>query len=272
MKLSKLLFLLMATIIGIVANAQTKTETLTNVKIMQLSKIGLQPSVIISKIRTSKTNFDVSTEGLIDLSDSGVDPAVINEMMKSDTHASNASSNDPETMHKPGIYYYNQSNLKRVDPTVTSTNKSGGLGTSVAQSMTYGIAKNKERTNLAGNKSHLQINGENPTFYFYFKSDENANGDSWFFATATSPNEFVLVALTENKDNREMVIGASNAYGSSSGVPNKIKMPFDYTEVSEGIYKVTFTQPLKKGEYCFLYTSTTPSRYNNNKVFDFGTH
>ncbi len=257
-----------------IAKAQ-QYDTLYNKSIIALTKMGLPSQTIISKIKTSITAFDVSVNGLLDLQSNGVSGDVLNEMIKRNdqfnTQVSNeVNSNNPNVMHKPGIYYYSQSNLKRVDPTVTSTNKSGGFGTHLAQHYTAGIAKDKIRTNLAGNKSHLQIKEEQPTFYFYFKSDENANTDSWFFAAATSPNEFALVLLDEDKDSREMIIGESNAYGRTTGVPNKIKVAFDYVQVSDGIYKVTFKQPLKKGEYCFLYTSITPSRQNNNKVFDFG--
>ena len=264
---------------SLIVNSQTKVDTLTNEKIIRLSKLGLQPSVIINKIQTSYTSFDVSTDGLIKLSDNGVSSDVINEMMKFDNMKQSAVANqkdmnDPLTKRGVGIYYFNPNDkerkLKKVDPTVTSTNKSGGFGSSLAQRYSAGIAKNKERTNLAGAKSHLQINEDSPVFYFYFEKNSNSNDDNWFFASATSPNEFVLVLLDENKDSREMIIGTSNAYGSSTGVPNKIKVPFDYSEVSDGIYKVTFKQPLIKGEYCFLYTSSTPSRFNNNKVFDFG--
>lgn len=66
-------------------NAQTKVDTLTNKKVIQLSKIGLQPTVIVNKVKTSITNFDVSTDALIDLSTNGVAPEVINEMMSTVT-------------------------------------------------------------------------------------------------------------------------------------------------------------------------------------------
>lgn len=109
-----------------------------------------------------------------------------------------------------------------------------------------------------------------PVFYFYFERSADRNPDSWFFAAATSPNEFVLVKLNENKNNRELVVGNVNAYGGTSGVPEKMKIQFDYVKVSEGIYKVTFKQPLVKGEYCFLYANATPTSFSNDKVFDFG--
>lgn len=40
--------------------AQNNDDILTNETIIQLTKIGLQPSVIINKIQTSITKFDVS--------------------------------------------------------------------------------------------------------------------------------------------------------------------------------------------------------------------
>ena len=90
--------------------SQSKTDTLTNEKIIQLSKIGLQPSVIINKIQTSYTYFDVSTEGLIHLSTNGVSAEVINEMMKTNFDADMVIANqkdfdDPATPRASGIYY-----------------------------------------------------------------------------------------------------------------------------------------------------------------------
>ena len=274
----KLLITLFAFVIAF-ANAQTKVDTLTNEKVIKLSKLGLQPSVIINKIQTSYTYFDVSTDGLINLSNNGVAAEVINEMMKTNTQAQMESANkkdmrDPATKRATGIYYYDSKDaekpLKRVDPTIISTNKEGGFGSAMSRSLTYGIAKSEVKSNLSGANSHFQIEETSPVFYFYFQNNANPGADNWYFATATSPNEFVLVKMKERKDSREMAVGSANAYGSSSGISNKIKVQFDYTEIAEGIYKVTFKKPLEKGEYCFLYASATPARFNNNKVFDFG--
>lgn len=273
-----LLFSLLA-FIAAFANAQTKVDTLTNAKVIKLSQLGLQPSVIINKIQSSYPYFDVSTDALINLSENGVSADVINEMMKSDTQSKTAAANqknmnDPLTKRTPGIYFYNPKDstesLRQVDPTVISTNKSGGIGKSLANSYTLGLAKDKIKSNLSGAKSHLQIEETSPVFYFYFDISSSANAGNWFFATATSPNEFVLAKLDENKNYREMVVGDMNAYGGTSGVPHKIKVQFDYVKVSEGIYKISFKQPLIKGEYCFLYANATPTSFSNDKVFDFG--
>jgi hypothetical protein len=182
--------------------------------------------------------------------------------------------NDPKTMRRTGIYYYdpydNKKHIKRVDPTVTSTGKVGGFGSFVAQAYTYGLANSKQKSDLAGKNSRTQLSNTNPIFYFYFANDSNPKADDWFFATATSPNEFIMAKLAEKKDGREMVVAKGNAYSSSTGISNKIKIDFTYEEVTDGIYKVILKQPLPKGEYCFLYASSTPTQYSNNKVWDFG--
>lgn len=278
--MKNVIFSLILTIGCFYAGAQTETDTLTNEKVVMLCKIGLEPSVVISKIQTSHNIFDVSTDGLIDLSSKGVPAEVINEMINKDTEtklaiANQKDLNDPLTMREAGIYYYNPQDsinpIRRVDPTVISGTKSGGFGTALAQRYTYGIAKNKIKSSLSGENSNLQIGESSPEFYFYFENSENFNSDNWFFATATSPNEFVLVRLVEKKGSREMIVANSNAYNASAGIPEKDKIPFNYEQVAEGVYRVTFSKKFRSGgEYCFLYASSTPSSFNNNKVFDFG--
>ena len=277
---TKLLSLAFLAVLGFTAKAQTY-DTLTNKTIVALTKIGLPSATIINKIQTSITSFDVSVKALVDLQTNGVNGDVINEMIKkndiSNTEAGKeANSSNPKAMHKPGIYYYNEANgdnpLRKVDPAVTSTIKSGGFGTALAQRYSYGIAKDKLVSTVSGPASHLKIKSSAPVFYFYFENNTNPQADNWFFATATSPNEFVLVKFKEKKDSREMTVGDANAYGSSSGVPEKMKVQFDIEQVAAGIYMVTFSQPLKEGEYCFMYASQTLSRFNNDKVFDFGIY
>lgn len=254
---------------------QSKVDTLTNDKVIQLSKIGLQPSVIINKIQSCVCIFDVSTDGLINLSTSGVSPDVINEMMKKDDLQKSSLTEkkdmkDPKTIRSSGIYYYNPLDsinpLKKVDATVTSSSRSGG---SIGRALTYGLASEKIKSSLAGKQSRLKIDSRTPIFYFYFDKQKNYENSNWFFASAATPNEFVLAKLSQNRDSREMTIASENDYGSSVGIPNNIKIDFEYTEEADGVYKVFFKKPLANGEYCFVYASATPSGFSNDKVFDF---
>jgi len=274
----KNLFLLLFSIcqINSVAFAQGTVDTLTNELILHLTKSGLSSSIIVNKIKTSVSKFNLSTNDLIFLSSNGVHADVINEMLiQKNSQPIDESPNDlknPLKKKPTGIYYYNLENadrpLKKIDPTVTSNSSSSSAG-SLFGGLTYGLASNKISSSISGAHSRFVINEDSPVFYFYFDNREQLSTNSWFFATASSPNEFVLVKLKENDESRSMKIGSANAYGSSYGVSEKDKVPFDYSDEGNGIYKVTFAKALKKGEYCFVYASANPNNYSNDKVFDF---
>lgn len=267
-----IIFILVFTGVSILTYAQPKYDTLYNKTIITLTKIGLPPATIISKIKTSITSFDVSTDAMINLSTNGVNGDVINEMIKiSDNSNTSAivktNSTNPNEMHKTGIYYYNPKDvsnpLKKINATVVSGSKTGGFSYG-------GIGGVGSTSTLSGLNSRFQIDASNPEFYFYFNTDEKTNGENWFFSTATSPNEFVCVWLYSKKDHRFFKTGGGSTYSQSVGVPEKDKVQYKITEIKEGIYKVTFNSPLKKGEYCFMYAGQAPSMYSNDKLFDFG--
>ena len=259
-------YILIVLCLPLIAGAQT--ETLTNADVIKLSKLDLPPAAIISKIKNSQTHFDVSVDALVNLKQQGVNADVVSEMITASSHeqkevASLKDYNDPKTMRKQGIYYYNKSDPSNlfvpIDPTVVSNSKSGGFGTHMAQHYTYGIAKNKHVSELSGAHSRRQIPHTKPKFYFYLNPNESI-----------SPNEFALVKLTERKDNREMIVGTSNGYGSEAGISEKQKVDFGYDQVADGIYRVYAKDALETGEYCFIYTGSAPTLFSNNKVYDFG--
>ena len=241
-------------------------DTLTNSKIVQLTKIGLAPSIIINKIKTSVNMFDVSTNSLIDLSNNKVSTDVINEMMRVSNvinENTQINSGDPNTMHKQGIYLYNPNDtanpLQKIDAGIVAGYRSSGGGYG-------GFGGSSRMADLSGSESMMKINERNPVFYFYFDNGSGNRGGDWF--QATSPKEFMLVNLEVKKGNRFFKVGSSSyAYAtdnSKSGISPKDQISFDYVQVSEGIYKITLKNSLKKGEYCFVLAS------NTNKVFDFG--
>jgi hypothetical protein len=263
-------------------SAQTKQDILTNETVTMLHKKGLGAGIIVNKIKTSKTTFDVSTDALIKLKEDGIPDEVVSAMIESadKNKVEVVNLNDPLSKHRSGIYYFNPSDtsktLSRIDPTVVSSGKTGGLGQAMAYQYSYGISQIKATSVLSGPNAHKQVSGNAVTFYFYFERGNTqlnqVGAMNWWFATASSPNEFALVKTIQKKESRTFDTGSANAYGSSVGVEEKQKIRFSYVEVADGIFKVTINGDLKPGEYCFIYTGATPSMYSNDKVFDFGTY
>src|SRR5262249_34854952 len=67
----------LATLTLFAATSLTAQEVLTNDSLIALKKAGLSDSIIISKIKSSQTKFDVSTKGLIGLKNAGMSDQVI---------------------------------------------------------------------------------------------------------------------------------------------------------------------------------------------------
>ena len=277
-----------ALFIALFAATGTKTfaqdETLTNDEIISLVKAGLSPSVVINKIRTSKSNFDLSTNSLIQLKQAGVSDDVVAAMLEAKSGRTVASStatvsgnasgdpNDPLAPHNYGIYLYEEKDgvkkMTQLTPNVSAQNRTGGLFTS---SMTYGIGKVKIKANLPGTTAKLQLNQAQPTFYFYL--DVKSGGLNTASGVPSTPNEFSLIKFNVRSDNREVTIGKSNAFGAKGGLSDEYVVQFNAEDMGNGIFKITPTATLKNGEYGFYLINSGNSNASSAvgaKFFDFG--
>jgi len=66
-------------------------------------------------------------------------------------------------------------------------------------------------------------------------------------------------------------------WGATSGNNQKNVVAFKSEKLKSGLYKVTLSEPLKAGEYCFMAAPTTTSSYAGmagttaaHDLFDFG--
>ncbi len=59
-----------------------QTETLTNRNIIEMTQVGLSTDVILKKIATARTSFDVRSDALIELKKAGVSDDVIGAMLE----------------------------------------------------------------------------------------------------------------------------------------------------------------------------------------------
>ena len=260
-------------------NGSSSDEVLTNDKVITMIKAGLPPSIIVNKIRTSKTNFNTSTEELIRLQNARVPTEIMNAMVDASLAASSSNSrtgagdvskadpNDPASAHDAGIYLLlerdGQRKMIQLEPTVSKQNKTGGVFKSM---MTYGIAKMKFKAALSGEKASLQIDQARPVFYFYF--EVKGSGLSTSSSYATSPNEFALVQLDQKSNTREVIVMQANAFGAESGTMDKASRAFHYEKVAPGVYKVTPQTDLTDGEYGF-YNAAGIGPSGGAKIFDF---
>jgi hypothetical protein len=271
--------------------AIAQEEVMTNDEVISLTKAGLANSIVIGKIRTSKTSFDMSTDALIKLKTAGVGDDVVGAMLEAKSGKSISSApaantngsaavgalgdpNDPMAKHNYGIYLYEEKEGVRkmtpLKPNVSAQNRTGGLFTS---SLTYGIGKVKTKTNLPGRSADLQLQSMVPTFYFYL--DVSSGGLNTSSGVPSDPKEFTLVRFNQRSDNREVTIGKSNAFGAKGGLSDEYVVQFKAEDLGNGIFKITPAVDLKKGEYGFMLVNSGNSNTAAGvgaKFFDFGVN
>ena len=260
-------------------------EVMTNDEVISLSKAGLSPGIIISKIRSGKSNFDLSTDSLIKLKQSGVPDDIVAAMLEaksgkpsssaiSNTMAGGDDPNNPMAKHSYGIYLYEvrgeRRKMTQLAPNVSAQNRTGGTFTS---SLTYGISKVKVKSNLPGRNASLQIKDTQPVFYFYL--DVSSGGLNTASGIPSSPNEFAMIRFNQRSDNREVTIGKVNAFGGKGGLSDEYVVQFNSEDMGNGVYKVTPAAPLRTGEYAFYLLNSGNSNASaavGAKFFDFGVN
>jgi len=272
-------------ILATVAFCQAPSDQpLVNESIVDMVQAGLPEEIIITKIQTSPTNFDLSTTGLVFLSKEKVSNNIMKAMMGAPKNApatvgaqtvENSDPNSPDSPHEAGIYLYSKTSagpqMTLLEPTVYSQGKSGGI---MASALTYGIAKMKWKAVVRGAQAQVRVTDPASSFYFYFEKT-NAGLSQSSYGT-TTPNEFTILHFDVKGDSRETVVMSGNAFGMSSGSDDKKTISFDFVKLRPGVYKVTPKAPLVPGEYGIIGSSQGSAFFGGSAsashVFDFGVN
>ncbi len=283
-------WILLTTLIFVQAiSAQTNREVLTNVKIIELVRLGLGEDIIVEKIRQSQCQCDTSSAGLAKLQSAKVPQAVIMAMLNSassekpysDSVADKPAPKPPQggsdkdgalsrnelnEMLEPGIYLNEGWKITAFEPTIYI----GTMTNFLAGALTYGIKKTKIRAVIRGKSANIQVSTARPEFYFLFSREYgNAGAVMSGFSgyAATSPAEFMMISMKIKENSREATLGEMGAFSASTGASDKDIREFSFEKIRPGFYKVTPKVDLATGEYCFYYAGNAGA---GNKVFDFG--
>src|SRR5262249_43166539 len=155
------LVLALAALTLFTATSLTAQEVLTNDSLVALKKAGLSDSIIISKIKSSKTKFDVSTDGLIGLKKAGLSDQVIEAAVNAGTApatppaaaAPAAPATAAATASKETIYHLVSGKYVELNPAASS------METNVS------FYSNKSELVLKGRKAQYRVTDKKPVFY-----------------------------------------------------------------------------------------------------------
>jgi hypothetical protein len=245
--------------------ASLAQEVLTNDSVVQMIKSGLAESVVIAKIRSTPTKFDLRTDSLVSLKKSGVSDKVLEAMMVPGSPAAAApapaapaaatqvAATPPPAGAPAGgalrdrdaIYQLIAGKYVELFPT------SANLETNMA------FFTSKSEVVLEGRKAKYRTADKQPVFLSTY-----------------GPTDAPLVRLKpgDSNDDRNLKIssGAFMPFGGTQkmGVRNEDKIATNIERDARGFYKVTPVSPLPPGEYGFILA--TGFGAGSGKVYDFG--
>jgi hypothetical protein len=230
-------------------------EVLTNDSVIQMVKAGLPEAVVIAKIKSTATKFDLKTDSLVSLKKAGVTDKVLEAMVV----AGSGGSSTANAMPAPPASAVGAGALKNQDVIyqlvgdkyVEMFANSANLETNMA------FFQSKSEVVLEGRKAQYRISEKQPVFL-----------------TTYSSTDAPLVRLKPGDDHndRNLKIGSGGfmPFGGTQkmGVRNEDKIAVNIERDPRGFYRVTPAVPLPPGEYGFILATGFVA--GSGKIYDFG--
>jgi hypothetical protein len=229
-------------------------EVLTNDSVIQMVKAGLPEAVVIAKIKSTATKFDLKTDSLVSLKKAGVSDKVLEAMVAagSGSSATAATPAAPAPAVAAGALktqdvIYQLVGDKYVEMFATSAN----LETNMA------FFQSKSEVVLEGRKARYRTGEKQPVFLSTYSSTD-------------APLVKLKPGDSHNDRNLKIGSGAFMPFGGTQkmGVRNEDKIPTNIERDPRGFYRVTPASPLPPGEYGFILA--TGFGAGSGKIYDFG--
>jgi hypothetical protein len=230
-------------------------EVLTNDSVIQMIKAGLPEAVVIAKIKSTATKFDLKTDSLVNLKKAGVSDKVLEAMVA----AGSGSAPTTGAMPAPPAPAVAAGALKNTDVIYQLV---GGkyvelFATSANLETNMAFFQSKSEVVLEGKRAQYRTTDKQPVFLSTYSSTD-------------AP----LVRLKQGDDHNDRNLkigsGAFMPFGGTQkmGVRNEDKIPVTIERDPRGFYKVTPSAALPPGEYGFILA--TGFGAGSGKIYDFG--
>jgi hypothetical protein len=209
--------------------------------ILKLQKAGLSEDLIVTTITNSPGHYDLATDKMIALKQAGLTDKEIGAMF-----AKNATPNGvapvaaggsslPAGVDEIGVYYRDPKTENWVEfPPEIVNYKSGGA---LKSAFSYGIVKQDKNGHIPGKTSDLKLT--RPFTVLIYAPD------------GTAPNEYQLLKLRVNSNNREFRSETGGVFHSSGGA-ERDRQDFTATKIGPRLYTFELDPALKSGEYGIL--------------------
>ncbi len=242
-------YLLIGLFLVLTQAAFAQQETLTNKTVIDLVKSGLDKDIIIDKIGSSMSRFDVSTTGLIALKKDGVPSEVIKAMMNKSSGKAPVVKPVTTTNTEPAIHTTSR-HMPQLDVVNVPWFYDSRNNTTKALEKITGDIKGKITA-----KAVLSPFGGSSDIYFRLDGDKSpvrlSGTDSITFVINPdkgTPDAFTLYKMDTKKGKRETIYEPDAGSKKQKGA-----IAFHYMKLSDSLYKLFADTKLAPGEYCLLF-------------------
>ena len=252
-----LLILVLVAAVGLSLPGATSLaqEVLTNDSVIQMIKAGLPEAVVIAKIKSTATKFDLKTDSLVSLKKAGVSDKVLEAMVG----AGSGSAPTTGALPAPPAPAMAAGALKNTDVIYQLV---GGkyvemFATSANLETNMAFFQSKSEVVLEGKKAQYRTTDKQPVFLSTYSSTD-------------APLVRLKPGDDHNDRNLKIGSGAFMPFGGTQkmGVRNEDKIPVTIERDPRGFYKVTPSAALPPGEYGFILA--TGFGAGSGKIYDFG--
>jgi hypothetical protein len=216
-------------------------QVMDNAAVMKLAGSGLSEDLIVQTITASAGHYDTSTDALIALKKAGITDKEVGAMLTKNANpngpapaAAATGSALPAGVDEVGVYYKDKTGAwTEFSPEIVNY-KSGGA---LKHTFSYGIVKEDKNGHVPGKSAALSLN--HPVDILIYTPE------------GTAPNEYQLLLLRQNSDNREFRSETGGVVHSSSGAERDRK-DFTPTKIGPRLYTFSLGPDFKPGEYGIL--------------------
>lgn len=232
-------------------------EVLTNDSVIQMVKAGLPEAVVIAKIKSTASKFDLKTDSLVSLKKAGVSDKVLEAMVAAP--AAGAAPSTASAAPAPPAPALAAGALKNQDVIyqLVAGKYVEMFATSANLETNMAFFQSKSEVVVEGKKAQFRTTEKQPVFLSTYSSTD-------------AP----LVKLKQGDDHNDRNLkigsGAFMPFGGTQkmGVRNEDKIPVTIERDPRGFYKVTPSAALPPGEYGFILA--TGFGAGSGKIYDFG--
>jgi hypothetical protein len=221
--------------------------------VIALLDAKMPEAVVISKVKSNGSAFDLSTQDLIRLKKAGASEAVLLHMMTSGAAAPSAvpvaakAASTAETtagtmqpFSEVGVYYKKQGVWTELLPEIINW-KTGGVLKTIGSA---GIVKKDVNGHIPGPNSRNSVNS--PLEFMVYAPE----------GVAITEYQLIRLRAHPGKDYREFRTITGGVFNQKSGAMRDM-VPFEGKKAGTRLYSVVLPNTLGAGEYGFVYMGAT---------------